>query len=315
MNNFYYLVDVDKEARDIKYARRMMVCDALARSLLFCDKTKPQIINTCKCFWNFSETKRYKYESEKAFEKKIVLWYLKNKIIVQDEIWNGSFLQGMATYGKLKKSKHKGVEFSWWSNRFLFRALDQSPFSAILSNRFLLDQPQNNTNKEFKCHSYSFYLKSDKYSQSYVAGIFVGGSPVVVGGIGYVQYPAKLKDVFEYMKIPIEGWNKYKRMFYVSPFWPALFEGLMPDRSRIYRNIVKPHMAQEYAAALWSIYTTKDNLSDKIPFLPSRRWIFYNFKNEEYGAIKFLQKKYVEWKLVELHNVFKDRILYLGGIT
>lgn len=314
----FYLIDVNEEKNIKKYKRQMMVCDAFARTLLFCDfgKSKDRI-EKCMCFWSFNETKRYKYETLKLIDSSSILWYIKNKITVQDEIWNGSFLHGLANYGSINNITKTVRQFSWWSNEEVFHTLDQSPFGGTLSNRFLIAHRARgkSMHRKFRYSSYAYYLPYKEYSPSYVAGIMAGGKIIQENGYSYAQYPKRVRSIFEFMKIPIEKVNKLKQLkssFFVSPFWPALFESLMPEKSRIYSSVPKAYMADSYAAVLWKIYTTCDFVTGAIPYLPSRRWIYYNYKTDDEAVIKFLERKYVDWKLVELHNVFRERILLIA---
>jgi hypothetical protein len=77
----------------------------------------------------------------------------------------------------------------------------------------------------------------------------------------------------------------------------------MPESRKKWLNVIKPCMAEEYAFVLWRVYTGKDIEAGKIPFLLSRRTFYYR-----YHSIDNLEKKWVDFKLVELDSRFKEVI-------
>jgi len=68
-----------------------------------------------------------------------------------------------------------------------------------------------------------------------------------------------------------------------------------------WRHIEKAYKADEYAMILWKIYTGKDSKVGGIPYLSSRRTMFYKF-----GSVKNIDKLWLDNGLVELDPRFKE---------
>ena len=106
------------------------------------------------------------------------------------------------------------------------------------------------------------------------------------------------------MKIPIEKESSPRYgTVYISPLWISLLTPWMPESRKKWLNIKKAYKAEEYAFILWRVFTGRDIQAGAMPFLISRRMFYYR-----YHTIHDLEKKWVDYKLVELDPRFKEVI-------
>ena len=146
----------------------------------------------------------------------------------------------------------------------------------------------------------------------YLAGVLAGGRKSSRGGKIYAKYTTASKYI-ESIGVPIEhkfyssGRTKH---ILVSPFWPALFSYRMPEKvGGSWLNIKNAAEASTYAAILWAVYVGQYLPKNVIPYMSSRRKIFYDFKCDE-GAIEKLLRMRSERKMTQLDNRFKDSVMY-----
>ena len=150
-------------------------------------------------------------------------------------------------------------------------------------------------------HAPAFYLKSNKDTLSYMAGVLCTGKVVKIGKKIFIRYNRRCKDLFQKSNIPIEGTVESGALL-ISPFWPALFTKFMPEYCKEYYlspNRKKSVMAEEYASIFWVTHSNHNIVKDGLPFLPSRRLVFYRYKSDK-GTLRELQKRRVEHNLVEI---------------
>ncbi len=251
-----------------------------------------------------------------------LLWYIRNHVVYQDPIWNGSFLNGLCRGGKIE-SRGKGISklsFEWWNNENIFNVLKENPFT---------EQPVYNPFKDrYAWSSIALGLQFDKKSMSYLAGVMACARPYIHPGPEkklwgtFASFPPKMLEDIRQLKIPIEKHNK-KRVL-ISPIFPALLQPYMPPAARIWAKVKNPYRGMVYSAVLWKTYGLFDFTKNAIPYLVSRRSIFYKFKTDELikdtkitnikkgtngtngtGAMSRLDKLWVEYNLTELDTRFK----------
>jgi hypothetical protein len=152
----------------------------------------------------------------------------------------------------------------------------------------------------------AIYLPYDEESISYLAGFLAGGQPYTKNGVDYARYSEKFAEYIEYLGIPIEERVQGRRWILISPIWPALFTLRMPECIReVWTDLKNPCKSDFYAPILWKTYIDNNFAKNGIPYLQSRRTVFYKFKCEE-GAMAVLDKFRVEKNLVALDYRVRD---------
>lgn len=227
-----------------------------------------------------------------------VKWYIHNKMGIDYPIWSADFLHGLMTHCKIIWNKRRFPSCEWFNNTDITELLQNCPFGGRIV------KPINSIRHRW-VNVPALYLKFDDTSIDFVAGLMAGLKKVEKNGNHYAMFDQKVLKDFKKLGIPIE--DKYKRNTYlISPFWPALFVDHMPmELYQKWIEVKKPYNADIYAAILWKTYIDNDFEGDRIPYLKSRRSIYYDFKSEE-GAMKKVELMRVEKNLTELDNRFKN---------
>ena len=70
-------------------------------------------------------------------------------------------------------------------------------------------------------------------------------------------------------------------------------------------SLKNPYNADIYTPILWKTYVNNNFITKGIPFLKSRRYIYYHFGCDE-GAMKYLNKLRVGMDLTELDNKIRE---------
>lgn len=253
---------------------------------------------------------------EQVFKLKCkhVAWYIRNHMLVQHPIWNGSFLNGLFRGGWIPKRVNSLV-FKWYVNEQIFNILNTNPFGT---------KPVFNPYREmYSWKNYALAFAYDKKSISYLAGVMACGRKYIdkKDGFLYASFsPFMFKDLTD-LKIPIE--KKYKKRILISPIFPALLQNYMPEAARIWNNVKNPYRGVIYSAILWKTYGLFEFMPNAIPYLKSRRFIFYRLQNDDLykgaalkdiksddkrvktGVMAKLDRLWVEYGLTELDGRFK----------
>ena len=250
-------------------------------------------------FWTYNTD----YPSCKTLKEfvrvKSIKWFIYNKLDCKDEIWNPDFLHGLAIHGKIRWSKCDFPSFWWHCNTSLNKLIMLCPFGGKIKivRKGVIGRWMSVP---------ALYLKYSKDTASFAAGIMAGGTPVVIKGVGYARFKNNAFEHIKQFRVPIEF--KTISHFYISPIWPALFSLKMPEEIRQeWLDIPHPCNANIYAPILWKAYINSKFQTEGIPFLKSRRSLFYEFSCEE-GAMERLDKLRVEKDLTELDNQVIDMV-------
>ena len=251
---------------------------------------------------NYDDT-RYTYSK---IRNSHIKWYLRNHFKTNDPIWNGDFIAGISKVGKICWSRTQFPSLRWWGAPNLAEALEVCPFYGPVKNGEL-------QKKEKKRYCWkrapALYLGSNHDTVSYIAGLLATGRRYKYKDHTYALYKNEVADELAKFNIRIERYTSRRKRPLLSPFWPALFTKFMPEPCHDYwLNVKKPYKGEEYAAILWATHANHNFVRKGLPFLPSRRSVFYKFKSEE-GTIKELQKSRIRNGLVSLDNLVKDCIV------
>lgn len=227
-------------------------------------------------------------------------WYIHNYIIVEDKVWNGNFLAGLATCGEVRWSHRKFPSLRWSSNKVIFEVLKDCPFYGNIS--------QNSKSRNFEWHGVpALYLRSSEDSISFMAGVFATGQIKERNGAIYANYS---KSNLQYLKewgIPIEYQSRHSRYNLISPAWPSLFTGYMPSSGKMWLDIDRAYEAELYATILWRMYVSNNIERQKIPYLKSRRWVYNN-----HGKIEETEKRWLTMGLSQLDSRIKTVVRSLS---
>jgi len=242
----------------------------------------------------------YLIKHAKASEIK---WYIHNRLKVDHPIWNADFISGITTAGHVHWSTRDYPSFRWWGNSFLTKILEDCPYYGKIKN----DKPQK---KGKHCFSWqgvpALYLKPSKETISYIAGILCTGRVYNYKGENYALYQNKAMEELREFGVPMEAESKGTPRPLISPFWPALFLNYMPECCRDYwMEVKKPYNGAKYAAIFWLTHVSNKIERGGLPYLPSKRTVFYKFKDDG-GTIRQLQRLRVKYNLVSLDPRFKE---------
>jgi hypothetical protein len=232
--------------------------------------------------------------------------YIRNHLEVNDPIWNADFIAGIVKAGKICWSTNQYPTFRWWGSPILATVLEDSPYYGKVLNDKLQEQEK---------HYYSWqkvpalYLKPTYNTASYIAGLLATGKTHEFNGEVYALYKHEVMRELELFGIKMERESVGKPRCLISPIWPALFTKHMPESCHSYwLNIKKPYKGMEYAAILWATYANHKIVKGGLPFLPSRRTVFYHFKHEK-GTLRELQKMRIMYGLFNLDKRIQDCIV------
>lgn len=281
--------------------RKLQLCEVAARlALKYGDPpyTEEQIYDNW-AFDNFPPSNSY---LQKTVKLKHVKWYLHYRYTDMNSVnslWNTDFLQGICKAGKIKWNKNAYPSFSWHGNEPLLEIMKECPFYGKL-------KAINNKFKWYRrlwsdvpalCLSYS-----DK-TPAFLAGVLATGQISYKNGMCYATYNKSSAQYIKKCGIPIEYEDPRIKYSYISVIWPSLFESYMPEVFRKWKGIKKAYKAHEYAAILWRIYINRDISNNTMPYLQSRRQLFY-----EYKSVKELEKRIVVYDMLNLDDRIRTAV-------
>lgn len=233
-----------------------------------------------------------------------IKWYIRNFMEPTEPLWNGDFLLGISNVGVLNWNKSGFPTLKWRERKIVYDAFKSSPYGGKI------ERSRKVKRDGYKCSWIqvpAFYLKSDNTTMSYLAGLLCAGEKYDKNGKIYAIYGKKATKEIEKLNIPIEGRTVYG--CYISPFWPALLTPYMPKIFADYWGyFARAAEAKKYAAILWLTYFGDNFVSNKIPYLLSRRSIWYNFACEEGGVHDSMRKMRVSCGLTAIDKRFIDVI-------
>jgi len=249
-----------------------------------------------KKIWNYKSI----YPSSSKIRHRVSIgnmkWFINshtNKLI-SDLTWNADFLIGMLQWGKIYYYSRNFPSFIWYGNGRITSALALSPFAGSLSEKCDYDGTRLIWSKVP-----ALCLKHSSDTVDYMAGVLSTGLVETYQNKVLAKYNSKVGKIIRRWGIPIEHQNK--TWIYISPFWAVILQKYMPECLRKEWQIIpKAYRAQEYASILWKIYTGKDPIVNKMPYLQSIRTIF-----NKYGSVRALRDLWIKDHLVELDVRFK----------
>lgn len=225
-----------------------------------------------------------------------VKWFIRNRVKTKDAIWNSHFLHGLATAGIVRWNERSFPTLEWYGNGELIKILQRSPFGGILN--------KTSVRRAWKCVP-ALYLDYDMDSISFMAGVMATGENVKIDGESYIKYKRRQHKYFNKWGIPVE--QERKKHFFISPIWPALFSIYMPEEQKK-RFIVKDAFkGRTYAPVLWHMYLKKSIVSDGIPYLMSKRQVYYDHACEE-GFKRKMEMLRIELNLIALDKRIKKAV-------
>lgn len=290
-----------------KYLTQIEKCEILSRVAL-------EIGNFGNEYKNINEEVLAKYYPDKVipYFNDItvgnVKWYLKEKLEWEHDIWNGDFLKGLTKVGHVQYCPMSFPRFHWSACPHIWDMIDNSPFGG---KKY---KPKNKMSPSYWNSVPALYLPGTKNSIHYVAGLMAGLEKIQNSkGITYARISAPLLPYIKELGIPIDYKTKHGIEKGISPIWPMLFKKYMPIENTQWEDVKNPLMGEEYAMILWKTYVSNKFISEGIPFLPSRRTVFYRHKQNknkngikfwrgrEIGALRSIEKMRLDYHIVNLN--------------
>lgn len=306
----YFLIDVHRDKRQKAYVRQMILRDFLARSALSEGHISWKILewkendkfqNRMKLFWQYGIIPPNTMELW-VINVSHIKWYIKNKITLQNKIWNGSFLHGIAQSGKITQSKDSFPSLQTYLVTRMKYLLKICPFKGNIFD-YGWKWGVRWTNVP------ALSLSHDTNSLSFMAGVFsMGQEYLAKDGLVYAKYSNKCEKWLKQWGIPIEGYTPNKLQCLISPIWPSLLHEWMPPIIRTWRRIPKASQAAKYAAILWKIYCGGQFVKNAIPYLEDRGYYTKHFKSDEYTLTQNVRRMWVQCNLTCLDERLKELI-------
>ena len=324
VDNKYFLIDLSRNELEKYYERIYEVASYI--SIYHNNKIKYHIIDfdqkLIEKYWRWDNFPPHFSQIGSKLKISKIQWYIKNKITINKvDNWSSDFLHGVSKCGTLNYYKREFAAFHWRGHNTLINLLKTSNFMGKF-NSFAIKCPVLGMRKWYNVAA--FLLKYSEDSKDFMAGVLSTGE-ICYGFLdgrsflyqyhakcflGYnnvdrlAKYSISIEEYFNKWGIPIEF--KTKQNIFISPIWAALFVNYMPSICKNkWLNIKKPYLSDIYCPVLWRTYVNKDYIPNGIPYLKSKRMLFYIHKCEE-GAITKLEMLRVSKGLTMLDNRFKE---------
>lgn len=296
MSKPFYLID---PIRDKPNRKRIKYCEIASKILL--RKGRKGLNNDVIAqMWDIEDLPTPSY-STVAHHVSVpnVKWYIRNKLRLDEPVWNGDFVAGLTTAGKILWSKRNFPSFRWARNRKLAHLIDSSPYHGKVS----ISKKSERYGSRWYVWSHvpALYLPYSKDSISFMAGVLATGHQRYRRGESYIRYNHQIEPYLRQWAIPIE-FNCSKGI-YISPIWPALLTYLMPECCQQWVNLPDAHKADFYAAILWNVYSGRKITRKKIPYLKSRQWAYDNK-----GQVQKLKDLWIEGKLAGMDKRIREAV-------
>lgn len=293
MKTIYHLVDYNHQSFKKKVCRAYLVAASIAVKYGKIYYQKDSCIDKyLREFWPDKLTRPSPTWFEDHIEDATVRQYIKNYISLNNTVWNADFIQGVCCNGNISEGEYY-PSLTWEDNQVLDYIISLFSLGGKKGHNKIENMP-------------SLCLNYSNDSLSFMAGVLGGGQLVTCDdGFVIVCYRNKAKSYIEDWKIPI--FKKENDAVYISPVWAALFSLYMPkDIKKIWLNIRKPYQANILCPILWKTYIGEKFVVKGIPYLCSRRKIYYDFSSKDEKAMKKLNRLRVEMGLTELPNRIGD---------
>lgn len=228
-----------------------------------------------------------------------VKWFIYHKITLEDKIWNADFIHGFARNGKIKWNKKSYPTLHLYNNKSLNELILLSPFGGELNYRRWSYVP-------------ALYLKHSEESMSFLAGVLAGGNIVEINGEQFSGHKYWVKPLLTNLGIPIERETAFRtKEVFISPIWAAIMTLWMPEEVREkWTTLSKPFGTDEYCPILWKTYVSSKFPTKGIPYLRSRRHLYY-----KYQSIESIKRMRVSKGLTTLDNRFREVMHQWGDIA
>ena len=290
------------------YAKRMFECEVLSRVAL-------EIGNLGQDYKNVTEDIVFKYWNKEEIMpifRKIsvgnVKWYIRDKLEWEHPIWNGSFLKGMTRVGHVQNCPQSFPRFHWSACPHIWDMIDNCPFGG---KKY---KAPNNMQPHYWNSVPALCLPGKEDSIHYVAGLMSALERIDnINGLTYARISSPLFPHIKKLGIPIDHRTNSDMGNGISPIWPMLFKKYMPEENTQWENIKNPLLGDIYAMILWKTYVSNNFESKGLPFLPSRRTIYYRWKVEQkengirfwrgrqMGALRWIDKMRLDYHITNLN--------------
>jgi len=239
-------------------------------------------------FWDYPESSM----SEQFFRLHVRVTVLKSFIntymTFEDPIWTSDFLHGLIRHGKIQWNRHSFPTVLLNKNSSMKELLKECPFGGRL-------------NEGVKwAYVPALYLKFSEKTIPFMAGVLAGAVLEKRNGYTYAKLHNNVLEIIKGFGIPIEETIQHNQ-FLISPIWIALFSPWMPDYAKkMWEKLSKPFNAHIYCPVLWRTYVGTNFKTKGIPYLLSRRKIFYMYNMKE------LRRLRIDYELTELDYRIRD---------
>jgi len=262
-------------------------------------------------FWDYDSRMPHSQNFNSSIRIADVKRVLNTAIKIDHKIWNSDFLHGLAVNCcTVTEGKRSFPSIGWRHNENITKLIDACPFGGFKCKHF---NTQSNEVKSWQCAPI-LGVPYNKNSVSFVAGLLSAGKIVKEGDYYYVKYHSEAIKVLKELKIPIEKERKeksyrgYNHYVFISPMWPALFSPRMPKFIRAkWHDLKNAYRADIYSPILWRTYVNSIFQVRGIPYLKSKRMIYYQYKCEE-GAMKWLERLRFQLGLAEIDYSIRDMV-------
>jgi hypothetical protein len=237
--------------------------------------------------WTYDDYPPSIFSAMEKVRTKHIKWYIHEFMEIDDPIWNGDFIHGLSTCGKIRWNKRFFPSFRWTTGRNIFEILSTTPFYGKTNGK---------SEAHYKWHDVpAFYLKHDRGSISFMAGVLATGRLTEKNGEIYADYNGFVLPYLKKFGIPIEYESKANLHNLISPIWPALFTLHMPEKGQNWLRIKCGYKSELYASILWRMYISNYIERNKIPYLKSRRWVYDHF-----GTVENTERQWLTMGLSQL---------------
>jgi hypothetical protein len=277
------------------------------------DKNKGPVYteDRIKEFWDFEEY----HPSAEFFRRRIrtkkLKQILKTSVKLNDEIWNEDFMHGVAQNAEgVSPNNLFFVSMEWYNNDAITEIINLCPFGGKKGVN-LTEKRQYK--RDVWMYAPVLEITPNPKSLSFMAGVLSCGKIIEKNGETFVQYRHNARKFLKEMGIPVE--YEAKPFILISPVWPALFSLKMPVPLRErWMNLKNPCKSRLYCPILWRTYVKSTFRTGGIPYLKSRRTIYWEYKCEE-GAMKKLEQLRFDLRLTRLDHIFRDMVQFWSKLS
>lgn len=300
----YNLIDT---THNKAYIKRMRMCETICKILLQSKDigcVYKVVVGNQRLFnqlWHWDNYPPRLKTFENFVTPSNIKWYIHDVMKFDHHEWNVDFLNGLLTCGKKCFSNHYMPIFRWRSPKFLVDIFKESPFGGVVGE----DTRFHGLKWVRAAH---LYFRYSEHTPQFMAGVLATGDLKEHKGKVYAVYNEKYLDTFKRWGIPVERVDHFFQRLYVSPIWGALMSIYMPSKiGKKWLTIEHPYGTNLYCPVLWYVYCDTSFPRRGIPYLKTRRRIFYEYKCEE-GALKRLEMLRLEKGLTQLDERIRQAI-------